>query len=102
MSDDDALRRLRSSIAANERWSREQDRTAATAPGRDAFMRKFYDQVDPDRRLDPAERERRATSARKAHFSRLALASAKARRHRAAADELDHYVEAETPTEIAS
>jgi hypothetical protein len=36
--------------------------------------------VDPDDTLDPGERSRRAEHARKAHFTRLALASAKARR----------------------
>ncbi|GAA5517761.1 hypothetical protein Lsed01_00171 [Demequina sediminis] len=42
-------------------------------------MRKFEDQVDPDRSLSPDERARRAEHARKAYFARLALKSAKAR-----------------------
>jgi hypothetical protein len=45
-------------------------------------MATFEAQVDPDGILEPAERARRAESARKAHFGRLALASAKARRAR--------------------
>jgi hypothetical protein len=43
-------------------------------------MDRFYDQVDPDRSLPAAERERRAEHARKAYFQRLAAKSAKARR----------------------
>jgi hypothetical protein len=81
MSDHDAsLNSLRSSIAANTRWALEPDRSAATAPGRTAFMRRFEDQVDPDRRLDPEERARRVANAKKAYFAALALKSAKARR----------------------
>lgn len=42
-------------------------------------MRRFEDQVDPERTLTPGERARRAEHARKAYFARLALKSAKAR-----------------------
>lgn len=72
-------RKLRAQIAAHERWSREPDRAASTAKARQAFLDKFEEQVDPDRVLDPAERARRAEHARKAHFKRLALRSARAR-----------------------
>jgi hypothetical protein len=37
-------------------------------------------QVDPDGVLSPGERDRRATAAKKAHFTKLAFLSAKARR----------------------
>lgn len=43
-------------------------------------MARFETQVDPEGRLSPAERSRRAEHARKAHFKRLALKSAQARR----------------------
>lgn len=66
-------------IGANTRWAQTENRTAATQPARDGLMRKFEDQVDPERKLPAEERERRATSARKAHFQRLALKSAQAR-----------------------
>lgn len=72
-------RRLRAQIAANSRWAAEPDRAAATAAARGAFMRRFEDQVDPDRLLPEGERAKRAENARRAHFQRLALASAKAR-----------------------
>ncbi|MEH0829579.1 hypothetical protein, partial [Micromonospora sp. CPCC 205714] len=71
-------------LAASERWAREPDRAAATAPARAAFADRFARQVDPDGTLDPAERARRAASARRAYFTRLALRSAQARRRRAA------------------
>ena len=51
-------------------------------PAREAFWSKFERDVDPESVLDPAERARRAEMARKAHFTRLAIASAKARRKR--------------------
>ena len=55
-----------------------------TVPARAAFKKKFLDQVDPDRKLSEAERQRRAKHAQKAHFYRLALKSAEARRKAAA------------------
>ncbi|MGH3968275.1 MAG: hypothetical protein ACRDTV_09240 [Mycobacterium sp.] len=45
---------------------------------------KFERQVDPDGKLSPAERAKRAEHARKAYFARLALKSARVRRHRVA------------------
>jgi hypothetical protein len=75
-----AERALRSRIAAAERWAHEPDRQEATRPARDAFLAKFEDQVDPDRKLPPAERQRRAEHARRAHMLRLAKRSAHARR----------------------
>jgi hypothetical protein len=81
------------SIAANTRWANETDRTAATSPARAAFNRRFEDEVDPDRHLNLAERARRADSARKAYFMRLALKSARSRRK--AREATDAAVEAE-------
>jgi hypothetical protein len=43
-------------------------------------MAKFEREVDPDGVLLPDERARRAEHARKAHFARLSLRSAKSRR----------------------
>ena len=78
----DPTRQLAGKIAANTRWSTEPDRAAATQAARSAFLSRFEEQVDPDRQLVPEERARRAESARKAYFQRLALASAKARSRR--------------------
>lgn len=72
-------RALLSRLAAHAMHARHDSRETS-APGRAAFMRRFEDQVDPDRVLPEAERLRRAAHARKAYFGRLALASAKARR----------------------
>jgi len=49
------------------------------------MLDKFEHQVDPEGKLSPAERAQRAEHARKAHFKRLALKSARARRRRGAA-----------------
>lgn len=72
-------RRLSAQIAAHTRWSRE-DPVEGTAAARKAFLDRFEDEVDPDGVLPEAERKRRAESARKAYFKRLALKSARARR----------------------
>jgi len=51
-----------------------------TRRAREAFLSSFEQQVDPQGRLPAVERNRRALAARRLHFARLALASAKARR----------------------
>lgn len=56
------------------------DARETTKAGRAAFMARFLTQVDPDNALSELERNRRAGSAKKAYFARLALKSAKARR----------------------
>lgn len=56
-------RALIARIAANERWAKVEDRTAATAPGRRAFEARFAN-----------------ANERRAYFARLALKSAQARR----------------------
>lgn len=81
-------RRLRASIAAHESWAATPNRTARTAKARAAMAAKFLAQAEGD----PV----RAEHLRKAHFQRLALKSAQARRARSmlaeaeqAADELE-------------
>jgi hypothetical protein len=69
----------RGRIGAHVTHSRHDSR-ALTAPAREAFLSRFERQVDPDGVLPPEERRRRAEHAKKAHFSRLALKSAEARR----------------------
>ena len=66
-------RSQRARIAALARHSRT-DGHAATQPAREAFLARFERQVDPDNRLDPAERARRAEAAKREHFQRMAYA----------------------------
>jgi len=61
-------------IGAHISWARTTDRSARTAPARAAFEAKFLAEADGD----PV----RAEHLRKAHFARLALASARARRRK--------------------
>jgi hypothetical protein len=68
----DSERVLRGRQAAYTKWSRTEDRVAATAPARAAFMQRFEDEVDPERRLTTEERRIRAYYAMRAHMSRLA------------------------------
>jgi hypothetical protein len=72
-------RKLRGQYGAYKSWANTADPSARTKPAREAFIRKFEDQVDPDRALDPEERRRRAEAARKAHYKHLAYQSARAR-----------------------
>lgn len=74
-----SLRSQAARIAALTRWT-YQDPIEGTRKAREAFDARFLDQVDPDRVLPEAERIRRAETARKLYFARLAHKSAKARR----------------------
>jgi hypothetical protein len=58
------------------------DPRQTTAPAREAFLRRFLDEVDPGRVLPERERLRRAAAARKAYFTRLAYLSSRRRRRR--------------------
>lgn len=60
------------------------DSRELTAKARQTFLESFEHQVDPDGILPEDERKRRAQHAHRAHMTRLALRSAKARRKRAA------------------
>jgi hypothetical protein len=73
-------RSLRAQIAAHESWANTEGRSARTAKARKAALDKFERQVDPNNELSPAERAKRAEHARLAHFKRMALKSAQARR----------------------
>jgi hypothetical protein len=77
------LRSLRGSLASHESWARTADRAARTAPARAAADARFEKLVDPDGKLPPAERAKRAENARRAHFQRMAFQSAKVRQARA-------------------
>jgi hypothetical protein len=79
-----AQRSLDASIAANTRWSRTDghegtERARAAGPGKlDYWLR----EVDPRGELIEAERERRARSAMRAYYQRLAKKSARSRSRR--------------------
>ena len=75
-------RRLRAQLASYESWAQTPDRSARTAKGRAANMARFAKLVDPDETMPPDARAKAAEAARRAHYARMALASAKARRAR--------------------
>ena len=79
-----AERTLRARLAAHSLHAQVNSRDH-TAPARRAFMGRFEDEVDPNRVLPNAERQRRAEQAKKAYFTRLALKSVQARRRRSEA-----------------
>jgi hypothetical protein len=81
-------RSLRARIGAYSLHA-QRDARETTSAARAAFLSRFERDVDPDGVLAPDERARRAEAARKAYFTRLALASVRARNRRkgSAADE---------------
>ena len=58
-------------IAAEISWARTSDRSARTRPAREAFLKSFEREVDPDGKLPPEERRRRAEHALRAHMLSL-------------------------------
>ena len=69
---------LRGKIGAH-RLHASHDARQTTAKARETFLARFEREVDPDRVLPEGERRRRAEHARRAYFTRLSLASARAR-----------------------
>ncbi len=76
---------MRGSIGAHKMHA-HHDARKTTAKARTTFLQRFYCEVDPENVLAPGERDRRAHHARQAYFAKLALASAKSRRRKAAHD----------------
>ncbi len=74
-------RALRARLAADPLG--HEDARQGTTAARQAFNDRFLREADPEGVLAPAEGERRADSLRRAHFTRLALKSSRARRERA-------------------
>jgi hypothetical protein len=74
-----AERSLQARMAAHVMNARHDPRVT-TVPGRAAFLARFEREVDPEGRLHPEERRRRAAHARRAYFLALSLKSAQARR----------------------
>jgi hypothetical protein len=85
-------RSIRGRIGAYTRWANTEDRYLTTRPAREGFYAKFEREVDPEARLAPQERAKRAEFARKAYYQRLALKSAQARRRRKAVRPADDIV----------
>jgi hypothetical protein len=77
-----AERSLRGKLASYESWANTKDRTARTARGRAAQLARFEKLVDPDGTMSPEARAKAAEAAKQAHYTRMALLSAKARRER--------------------
>ena len=75
-----AERILRARLAAHAQHAAGKTNTG---PARNAMLAKFELEVDPDGKLDPAERAKRAEHKRREHMTRLSLKAAKARRAKA-------------------
>jgi hypothetical protein len=74
-------RSLRAKIAAETRWAAEPDRSKATQPARAASDQRFWDEA---RRLHPHGSEalikKVVQNLRRAHMTRMAYASARAKK----------------------
>jgi hypothetical protein len=68
------------SIAMLRQWAFIEDPAARTANARQALLDKFEHQADPEGRLSPEERAKRAERLRRAYFKELAAKSAASRR----------------------
>jgi hypothetical protein len=81
---DESLRSMRGRLGAYTQWADAdaQERFAAGYRMRQGLQAKFEREVDPEGKLSPQERAKRAEYARRAHMQRMALKSAKARRRR--------------------
>ena len=75
-------------VAAHESWAKTADRSARTKNAREALNAKFLKMVDPEGRLPLEIRKKMAESAKSAHYRRMAIASARARRGKLDFDEL--------------
>jgi hypothetical protein len=58
-------------IAAEISWARTNDRSARTRPAREAFLKRFEKEVDPEGTLPPTERRLRADHALRAYMLQL-------------------------------
>ncbi|GAA1651265.1 hypothetical protein [Catellatospora bangladeshensis] len=75
-----AQRRRRARVAVHTSWANTADRSARTAPARQAFRTRFERQVDPDGTLPAEERTERVNHAIKAYMLQLAERSSRSRR----------------------
>lgn len=73
---------LRGRIGAYAKWAATDDRSAATAPARSGFLRRFEEEVDPDHKLGEDERARRAYFAMRAYMAELTRRRVATRRRR--------------------
>jgi hypothetical protein len=82
-----AHRSLVGKVAANTRWAQttKDERRAATAPATEGRRRSWERKADPEGRMTPEELADAVERLKKAHYSRMALASAQARSSRKAA-----------------
>lgn len=78
-------RSLRGRIAAHARWSRDGDRVGQAKKAQAGLLAKFEREVDPDGKLSPKERRRRAENARAGYMAQLSFLASKARAKKAGA-----------------
>lgn len=66
-----AKKSINARIAAETSWALTEDRSARTRPARQAFLKRFETQVDPEGKLPPEERRIRADHALRAYMLRI-------------------------------
>jgi hypothetical protein len=78
---------MRGKVGAYRKWAQTSDRADATAPARSAFMRRFEDEVDPQRELSEFERQQRAHFAMRAFMADITRRRVLSRRRRSESDD---------------
>jgi hypothetical protein len=73
---------MASRVGALRSWANTEDRKNRTQPGRDAFLARFENEIDPEGLLSEGQRRERALLLRKAHMLQLSRKSAQIRRDR--------------------
>jgi hypothetical protein len=85
-------RTLRARLASYESWAHTPDRSARTAPARAAHQEgiraRLRAEIDPSGKLSERVLEEMVDAGVKAHYTRLALLSARARRQRGGRHEM--------------
>lgn len=82
-----AERSVNASIASNERWARETNRSLATAPARakgPGAIEYWLTKVDPDGEMTYRDRLRAAENAKRAFYARLGKSGRRAKQLRRA------------------
>lgn len=99
MSSPDAVRRQQiAALAADESWAQTLDWSSRTIPARQARWKKYEDQADPTRQLDPVTRAKKAEKAFQADQRRNARKGVLAARRKTCHRLESSYVQVKTET----
>lgn len=84
MTESKSVHSINGLVGALESWAplTKEQRARRTEAGREAVLRRFAEQADPEGRMSEAERMRAAEDLRRAHMIRMARRSVEARQRK--------------------